>query len=103
MKSFFSRRRLTIEDREVHVSLEHPFWSSLEEIAHTKATTTSTLVASIEANRTGINLPSAIRVYVLNHFQKQIRDLDDVDVPGSASQRLSNGDETDPDRPVWLN
>jgi predicted DNA-binding ribbon-helix-helix protein len=51
------------------ISLEDQFWDALREIADHEQVTISTLVATIDHERTTSNLSSAIRVYVLDHFR----------------------------------
>ncbi|MCP4329366.1 MAG: ribbon-helix-helix domain-containing protein [Alphaproteobacteria bacterium] len=53
------------------VSLEQAFWSELKDIAAARAISVATLIAEIDADRTG-NLSSAIRVYVLNELRRRI-------------------------------
>src|SRR5262245_20717716 len=53
------------------ISLEDQFWAALREIAHRKDVAISTLVATIDHNRTTSNLSSAIRVFVLDHFRRR--------------------------------
>jgi predicted DNA-binding ribbon-helix-helix protein len=51
------------------VSLEDAFWKGLKDIAIGRAVTLSDLVASIDAERRHGNLSSAIRLFVLDHYQ----------------------------------
>jgi predicted DNA-binding ribbon-helix-helix protein len=50
------------------VSLEHPFWDAMKEIASVENMTLSQLVSQINAGREYANLSSAIRLFVLNHY-----------------------------------
>jgi predicted DNA-binding ribbon-helix-helix protein len=104
MKPSVFKRSLTVNNRKIHVSIEHLFWTSLEEIADAQATTAPGLVASIDAARGGTGLSAAIRVYVIHHFQIQKRRLADMDdVPRRAAQRPACDDQIADDRPCWLN
>jgi predicted DNA-binding ribbon-helix-helix protein len=64
-------RTVMIDGHKTTVSLEDPFWDALNEIAASKGVTTAKLVARIDTNRTGHNLSSAIRIFVLNHFRQR--------------------------------
>jgi predicted DNA-binding ribbon-helix-helix protein len=55
------------------ISLEDQFWDALREIADDRQVAISTLVATIDHNRTTSNLSSAIRVFVLDHFRRSDR------------------------------
>jgi predicted DNA-binding ribbon-helix-helix protein len=52
------------------VSLEDQFWDCLREIAKSKKLTAARLVEQIDRQHTGDNLSSAIRVFVLEYYQK---------------------------------
>jgi predicted DNA-binding ribbon-helix-helix protein len=65
------KRSVMLAGHKTSVSLEDPFWDALNKIAASEGVTTTTLVARIYTNRTGHNLSSAIRVFVLDHFQKR--------------------------------
>lgn len=69
MKSAIIKRSVVIEGHKTSVSLEEAFWKSLREIAIARGSTLSTLVASIDSERGHSNLSSAIRLFVLNHYQ----------------------------------
>jgi predicted DNA-binding ribbon-helix-helix protein len=51
--------------------MEDPFWEGLREIAKTQRKTLSDLVGSIDTNREHGTLSSALRLFVLNHYQAQ--------------------------------
>jgi predicted DNA-binding ribbon-helix-helix protein len=78
MKPSLIRRAMNVNSRMCHVSIEQLFWTSLDQIAESRATTTLVLIDSIDAGRAGACLSSAIRGFVLNHFLEQIRDIDDA-------------------------
>ena len=69
MKSSVIKRSIVIGGHKTSVSLEDPFWNDLKKIAHTQSVTLSELVAQIDGARKQSNLSSAIRVFVLAHFQ----------------------------------
>lgn len=54
------------------LSLEDEFWEALRQIAIEKQCTISALVAQVDATRQG-NLSGALRVFILQELQKQIK------------------------------
>jgi predicted DNA-binding ribbon-helix-helix protein len=72
MRSPIVKRSIIIAGRKTSVSLENDFWKALKEIAEQRGTSLKVLVASIKADRRSGNLSSAIRLFVLGHFQDQI-------------------------------
>jgi predicted DNA-binding ribbon-helix-helix protein len=69
MKSPVIKRSIVIAGHKTSVSLEDAFWKGLKNIAFGRRTTLSDLVASIDSARRHGNLSSAIRLFVLDHFQ----------------------------------
>ena len=69
MKSPVVKRSIVITGHKTSVSLEDAFWSGLKDIAASRNMTLSELVASIDADRRQGNLSSAIRLFVLDHYQ----------------------------------
>ena len=69
MKSPVIKRSIVIAGHKTSVSLEDAFWKGLKDIAVGRRTTLSDLVASIDSGRRYGNLSSAIRLFVLDHFQ----------------------------------
>ena len=72
MKSSVVKRSIVIDGRKTSVSLEDPFWTELKNIAHDQQVTPSELVSKIEDRRKQSNLSSAIRLFVLHHFQERM-------------------------------
>ena len=68
MKSPIVKR--SIARHKTSVSLEDAFWESLKDIAKTKRKTLSDLVSGIDTDRECGNLSSALRLFVLRHYQK---------------------------------
>ena len=64
------KRSITRNGHKSSVSLEDQFWDCLREIAKSKMLTVSKLVDEIDHHRNGDNLSSAIRVFVLEYYQK---------------------------------
>jgi len=73
MKSPVVKRSIVIAGHKTSVSLEDAFWKGLKEIALNRRMTLSDLVATIDAERQHGNLSSAIRLFVLDHYQDQAR------------------------------
>jgi predicted DNA-binding ribbon-helix-helix protein len=69
MKTAVIKRSIVINGRKTSVSLENEFWEALREIARSEKIALSTLVEQINQHRDNINLSSAIRVFVFNHFR----------------------------------
>jgi predicted DNA-binding ribbon-helix-helix protein len=98
------KRSVTIAGHRVDIRIEDLFWISLEEIARAEATTTSRLVASIDAERDGADLNSAIRVYVIDHFMSLAESLDDMDDDVRDNDPFVAGMRAELNaRPRWLN
>ncbi len=66
------KRSLTLRGHRTSVSLEDEFWRAFRDIATEKGKPVNVLAAEIDADR-GIEsgLASAIRLYVLRHYQQQ--------------------------------
>jgi predicted DNA-binding ribbon-helix-helix protein len=69
MKSPVIKRSIVIAGHKTSVSLEDAFWRGLKEIAVSRNMTLSDLVATIDSGRAHGNLSSAIRLFVLDHYQ----------------------------------
>jgi predicted DNA-binding ribbon-helix-helix protein len=83
MKSSVTKRNIVINGHKTSVSLEDAFWNALKEIAYTRQTTLSELVAHIDSARKQHNLSSlssAIRLFVLEHFRSQDKQTQIADV-----------------------
>jgi predicted DNA-binding ribbon-helix-helix protein len=82
------KRGIMIDGRKTSTSLEDQFWQALREIAKERGSTLQDLVTSIKAERRKGGLSSAIRVFVLEHYQDQI----------SAQKRAESTKEESPGR-----
>jgi predicted DNA-binding ribbon-helix-helix protein len=69
MKSTVVKRSIILAGHKTSVSLEDAFWRGLKDIATNRRMTMSDLVSSIDLDRQQGNLSSALRLFVLNHFQ----------------------------------
>jgi predicted DNA-binding ribbon-helix-helix protein len=70
-KSQVVKRSIVLAGHKTSVSLEEPFWKGLKNIASKRRRTLSGLVASIDDQRTFGNLSSAVRLFVLKHYQER--------------------------------
>jgi predicted DNA-binding ribbon-helix-helix protein len=75
MRSPIVKRSVVLAGRNTSVSLEDAFWQGLKDIATSRRTTLSDLISSIDGDRERGNLSSALRLFVLSHYQAAQRDL----------------------------
>ena len=68
------RRSIIIAGRQTSVSLEDSFWNRLRDIAGSQEVTLSELVDDIDVRRLRGNLASALRQFVLAHYQRHPAD-----------------------------
>jgi predicted DNA-binding ribbon-helix-helix protein len=68
------KRSFRIAGHPTSVSLEPAFWDALHEAAAARSETPTALVAAIDEARVGVNLSSAIRVWLLHWLRGQVRD-----------------------------
>jgi predicted DNA-binding ribbon-helix-helix protein len=71
MNSTVVKRSIVLAGHKTSVSLEDAFWEGLKDIAKSKRKTLADLVGSIDTDREHANLSSAIRLFVLSHYQAQ--------------------------------
>ena len=69
MKSPVVKRSIVIAGHKTSVSLEEPFWQALKDIAAKHRMPLCDLINSIDTERQHRNLSSALRLFVLNHYQ----------------------------------
>jgi predicted DNA-binding ribbon-helix-helix protein len=69
MKSAVIKRSVVVNGRKTSVSLENEFWDALRQVAKQSNLSVASLLVEIERSRTTINLSSAIRIFLLNHFR----------------------------------
>ena len=69
------KRSIMIAGHKTSVSLEDAFWKGLKEIASSRDTSLSDLVAAIDSERRHNNLSSAIRLFVLDFYRNQLSQL----------------------------
>jgi predicted DNA-binding ribbon-helix-helix protein len=71
-KSMVVNRAVTLAGRKTSVSLEDAFWRSLNEIASGRGMSRPELIAAIDSERQHGGLSSAIRLFVLDFYRRQI-------------------------------
>ena len=69
MTSKVVKRSIVIAGHKTSVSLEQAFWNGLKDVAAERRSTLSDLVGAVDAGRTHGNLSSALRLFVLEHYQ----------------------------------
>lgn len=72
MKSLVVKRSVAIAGHKTSISLEDAFWKGLKEIAAQRGLTLSQMIETIDSERPGGNLSSAIRLFVLDHYRTMI-------------------------------
>lgn len=87
MKSSVIKRSIVIGGHKTSVSLEDPFWNDLRKIAHAQSVTLSELVAMIDDTRKQSNLSSAIRLFVLHHYEDKRTDVTKAHLSAVAAER----------------
>ena len=95
MKSPVMKRSIVIAGHKTSVSLEDAFWKGLKDIALRQDATLSDLVGAIDAKRRHGNLSSAIRLYVLDHYQAQPNGHDAAEQSPSEIIAMSPGAAAD--------
>jgi predicted DNA-binding ribbon-helix-helix protein len=81
MKSKVVKRSIIIAGHKTSVSIEEAFWIALKDISLDRGKTLSDLVGAIDAERQHSNLSSAIRLFVLEHYQ--------IRLAGEAQRRVA--------------
>ena len=69
MKSSIVKRSIVLAGHKTSVSPEEPFYQALKDIAASRRVPLRDLIAHIDTDREHGNLSSAIRLFVLNHYQ----------------------------------
>lgn len=66
-----TKRSLTLRQHRTSVSLENAFWQAFRDIAEAEGDTINGLAAKIDEARGDTGLASAIRVFVLEWYQRR--------------------------------
>jgi len=69
MPRSMARHTIKVDGRKACISLEPAFWGGLREIAEGRGMSVSEVVSSINSERQYANLSSAVRVFVVRHYQ----------------------------------
>jgi len=72
--SSIAKHSIRIDGRKTGITLEPEFWDGLKEIAVGRGVSVSELVTSINSERRDANLSSAVRLFVLGHYQGQLEE-----------------------------
>ena len=91
MKSPVVKRSIVLSGHKTSVSLEDAFWRGLKDIATTRRMKLSDLVGSIDSERKHGNLSSAIRLFVLDHYQARHSELERPPLQRAEIERARNG------------
>ena len=67
--SAVAKRSVLIAGHYTSISLEEAFWDALKAIAAERKLSLTALITEIDGGRTGENLSSAIRVFVLGRYR----------------------------------
>jgi predicted DNA-binding ribbon-helix-helix protein len=70
-KSAIIKHSINLGGHRTSVSLENEFWKAVQDIAEERHETVSQVLTSIDAGRQHANLSSAIRLFVLSHYQQR--------------------------------
>ena len=74
VETVVKKRSVFVGAHKTSISLENEFWDELNLIARTRNTSISIIVGSIATERPQ-NLSSAVRVFILDYYRKNSRDL----------------------------
>jgi len=66
------KRSITIGGHQTSISLEDEFWHELATIARQRSLSLNALVSEIDRQRSGGNLSSTLRLYVLKQAKRKI-------------------------------
>ena len=69
MRSSVVKHSVVVGGHNTSISLEEEFWQGLRQVASSRHTTMSKVLAEIELNRREGNLSSHIRLFVLNYYR----------------------------------
>src|SRR5262245_27318483 len=70
VKSLIRKQTIVFRGKKTTVSCENAFWNALKEIASKRVIRLSDLVAEIDERRRHDNLSSAVRLFVLDYYQR---------------------------------
>ncbi|MEM8975749.1 MAG: ribbon-helix-helix domain-containing protein [Pseudomonadota bacterium] len=73
------KRSFSIAGHRTSISLEAAFWDALKKIAARKDSSLASLVAEIDRERGDAGLSGAIRVWILDYYQRRADRLPETD------------------------
>ena len=91
MKSLILKRSIVLAGHKTSVSLEEAFWRALKDIATSRQMTLSDLVCSIDNKHKHGNLSSAVRLFVLDHYQARTSVVEQPPLRRGEIERAPNG------------
>jgi predicted DNA-binding ribbon-helix-helix protein len=92
MKSSIIKRSVVLKGHKTSVSLEDAFWHDLKLMAAEENGSLSALISSVDDSRQRGNLSSALRLFVLAHYQAMAsRAGQQVKVVKQQGQKISAG------------
>jgi predicted DNA-binding ribbon-helix-helix protein len=71
VKSSILKRSVVLNGHKTSISLENGFWNAVRDIAKERHQRIGELLGSIDTQRRHSNLSSAVRLFVLDHYQQQ--------------------------------
>jgi len=72
MKSCIAKHSIILAGHRTSITLEEAFWQGLKEIASSRQITVSDLINRVNVDRKHNNLSSALRLFVLSHYQGNV-------------------------------
>jgi predicted DNA-binding ribbon-helix-helix protein len=67
------KRSIDLHGQKTSISVEDEFWSALWKIAASRNNSIASLIMTVDRERPdGLNLSSAIRLFVLRHFRNRV-------------------------------
>jgi len=66
------KKSLEIHGRQTSLNIEPGFWSALQKIAAAHNIRASDLIAAIQSERLVDNLSAAVRLFVFEHYRKEV-------------------------------
>lgn len=84
MDSTIIKHSVRVRGRKTSITLEPAFWDVIREAAKAKGVTVAALVSQVDRERTGGNLSSALRVFALGLFRKDLTEVEHIPAHSAA-------------------
>jgi predicted DNA-binding ribbon-helix-helix protein len=91
MKSPIAKRSIVVAGEKTSVSLEEEFWAAFRAIARSRGLRLADLAGQIDIDRKQGNLSSAVRLFILRHYQ-------DIAAKAEAAKVPTDTDPTQPEK-----